>query len=156
MKVILWAFLSGLAATFAMDVVNAIGRRVGLTRGIDPGLLGRAVLQIFPRRKIIHSDIRRAKWSPSELPLAFATHYFIGALFGIFFFLAVVPMCSQINRLFLGIAYGIATSIFAWFAMFPSMGFGALGLKGPRNWHLLRTSLINHFVYGLVLGLMAQ
>jgi hypothetical protein len=40
--------------------------------------------------------------------------------------------------------------------MFPAMGFGLLGLRGPRELRLLRTAIVNHALFGLGLALAAS
>ena len=49
--------------------------------------------------------------------------------------------------------YGVATTLIAAFVMFPGMGFGIMGLKGPDEYLLLRTAILNHLFYGIGLTL---
>ena len=51
------------------------------------------------------------------------------------------------------IVYGVLTSVFAWFILFPSYGFGVFGKRGPPHMKPLKTSLYGHFNFGLGLGL---
>jgi hypothetical protein len=48
------------------------------------------------------------------------------------------------------------TTALAWFVMFPAMGWGIAGTRGPENLLLARTSLFNHALYGLGLALWAS
>ena len=48
----------------------------------------------------------------------------------------------------LSVAYGTATTVLPAFWMFPSMGFGLLGLKAPAELLLLRSALLNHAFFG--------
>ena len=49
--------------------------------------------------------------------------------------------------------FGLLSNLLPWLVMFPAMGFGALGLRGPAELLLLRTSLVNHLLFGLGLAL---
>ena len=51
------------------------------------------------------------------------------------------------------IAYGVATTVFPWFVMFPSQGMGWVGWDAPANAHLVRASLFNHIIFGLCIVL---
>ncbi len=39
--------------------------------------------------------------------------------------------------------------------MFPVMGFGLFGLRGPNEFRLLSTASVNHFFFGIGLALAA-
>lgn len=54
------------------------------------------------------------------------------------------------NSLGVGLGYGLLTNALPWFWLFPTCGFGLFGLKGQG---LLRSSLINHLVFGVGLYL---
>jgi len=49
--------------------------------------------------------------------------------------------------------YGLTTTLIPVFLMFPGMGFGIMGLKGPAEYLLLRTAVVNHLFYGIGLTL---
>jgi hypothetical protein len=51
------------------------------------------------------------------------------------------------------LAFGLFTNVLPWLVMFPAMGFGILGLRGPSEFLLLRSSFVNHLLFGLGLGL---
>jgi hypothetical protein len=39
--------------------------------------------------------------------------------------------------------------------MFPAMGFGLFGVRGPAEAHILRNSLYTHVAFGIGLGVWA-
>ena len=49
--------------------------------------------------------------------------------------------------------YGLTTTLIPVLLMFPGMGFGIMGLKGPAGYLLLRSAVLNHLFYGIGLTL---
>ncbi len=45
-------------------------------------------------------------------------------------------------------SYGLTTTVLPLFLMFPAMGFGLMGLKGPPEYLLLQTAILNHLGFG--------
>jgi len=58
----------------------------------------------------------------------------------------------QTNAL-IAVVYGLVTTVFPWFLMFPSEGMGWMGKDAPGNAHLAWASLFNHAFYGIGLAL---
>ena len=54
------------------------------------------------------------------------------------------------------VGYGLATCVFPWLLVFPALGFGVFGRKGPPELRLFTSSLMNHLFYGLGLWWMAM
>jgi hypothetical protein len=54
------------------------------------------------------------------------------------------------------LAYGLATCVFPWFLVFPALGFGLFGRKGPPELKLFTSSLMNHLFYGFGLWWIAK
>ena len=52
--------------------------------------------------------------------------------------------------------YGLATCVFPWFLVFPALGFGAFGRKGPKELRLFTASVLNHSYYGFGLWWSAK
>ena len=46
------------------------------------------------------------------------------------------------------LGYGLATCVFPWFLVYPALGFGAFGSKGPSELRLFTSSVLNHLFYG--------
>lgn len=145
--------LSGVLATLTMDLGSALARRAGLTAGLPPALIGRWFAGLVQGR-LAHDTILEAPPIRGELPLALALHYSIGiALTCAFLSLLAVRPEANPKAFLLAFAFGLFTNLLPWLVMFPSMGFGVLGLRGPSELCLLRSSLVNHLLFGLGLGL---
>ena len=76
---------------------------------------------------------------PGELPLALALHYAIGVALTCAF-LGLLASCPDAppKAFSWALAFGLFTNLLPWLVMFPSMGFGVLGLRGPSELLLLR------------------
>ena len=149
-----WGALAGVLSTVIMDVGGGIGRKSGLTGGVDPKWMGRW-FRGLARFKLFHRDIREEPAVPGELPTALGVHYLIGATLGIVWALVVHPIAPREVRFVSGIAYGLATNALPWLLMFPAMGFGFFGARGPAESKLLVSSGVNHLFFGVGLGLFA-
>jgi hypothetical protein len=74
--------------------------------------------------------------------LTFADHIFLTEHFAVSTGFLVSGYCTDIDRDDVPV-----------FLMFPGMGFGIMGLKGPAEYVLLRTAVLNHLFYGIGLTL---
>jgi hypothetical protein len=145
----------GILATVTMDLGAILGVRLGVPgpgpRRTGPDLIGRWV-GYLARGKFKHDDILRAPPLRGELPLGLFSHYAIGVGLTLAYFALLGAM--RIAPSFLtAILYGLATTVLPWFLMFPSQGMGWLGWSAPAPAHLTRTSLYNHAMFGLALGM---
>jgi Protein of unknown function (DUF2938) len=135
------AAVAGVLATYAMDVA---GRRI-----VAPAL-GRWIGHMLQGR-FTHEDITKAEPIPHEAGIGLAAHYAIGLVLGAGYALLLrvpQPRQSSVPR---ATAYGIATTVFPWFWMFPARGQGIMGLRDgdPR---VPAFALGTHVAYGLGLG----
>lgn len=150
-----FAVISGVVGTLFMDVGAIVLRRAGLTRGVEPAQLARWFGWLLHGR-FAHEDIRAAPDINFPLPAAVLVHYGIGiALASLFWFVLRAVGEERSWTPVLGVPYGVATSLFAWFVMFPAMGFGLFGNAAPELL-LFRSSLVNHLLYGVGLALAAR
>ena len=143
--------LAGVLATMTMDLVSALGRFLGVLGGVRPELFARWI-GLALRGDVVHPDIATAPDTPVPLGIALAIHYLIGIVLAAGYVALVGRARGRLGPIH-AVAYGVATSVFAWLVMFPAMGFGVLGLEGPSDARLFRTSIINHLAYGLGLGI---
>jgi hypothetical protein len=60
------------------------------------------------------------------------------------------------SSFFVAVGYGLATCVFPWFLVFPALGFGVFGRKGPSELRLFTSSLMNHLFYGFGLWWSAK
>jgi len=143
--------VAGVVATLVMDVGSALFRKLGITGGVPPALFAKWVAYLG-RGQLLHESIVTAPAVPISLPLAMVTHYSIGIVLGIGYVTLSSWLAPTRGQFWMAVCFGLATSVFAWFLMFPAMGFGVFGTRGPAEFMLFRTSLINHLCYGLGLA----
>lgn len=151
----LFGACAGVAATLTMDVLASVAQRLGITAGAKAQWVGRWYHGIA-RGQFIHSDIAVAPERAGEKRAALVGHYVIGIVLGVLYVVGTGWVNVSPGALLVALGYGIATCVFPWFLMFPAFGFGLLGLKGPPELKLLKTSLINHLFYGLGLWWIAK
>ena len=75
-------------------------------------------------------------------------HYLIGITLAVFYVAGAGWLGLKPDGFFLAVGYGLITSVFPWFLVLPSLGFGIFGMKGPLELKLFRSSLLNHLAYG--------
>ena len=153
-RLLTWAVV-GIFATASMDLGGLIGLRLGIAgrgpRRSGPDLIGRWIGYLL-RGKIRHADILLTPRLPGEIPLGVAAHYLIGIILTLIYsvFLVVIQARPAVVS---AVVYGLATTIFSWFVMFPSEGMGWMGRDLPVGEHLGLMSLFSHFVFGMGLAL---
>jgi hypothetical protein len=152
-KLVAWA-LAGVIATLAMDVLGGVSRRLGLGHGVPPPLIGRWFMQVLRGRPFV-ADVRALPGPPPFMPLVLAIHFGIGVSLAVVFGLAAPLLGARAASPWVAFAFGVGTTVLPYFWMFPGMGFGVLGLAGPKEWKLARTALVNHVFYGLGLAFAA-
>ena len=140
--------LVGFAATVTMDVLGSVARRVGLAKGAKGNWVGRWYLGIS-RGQFVHSDISGSPELGGEKTAALVGHYVIGIVLAVFYVLGARLLGVSADSLIVALGYGLATCVFPWFLVFPALGFGAFGLKGPRELRLFTSSVLNHSFYGV-------
>src|SRR5215468_8726965 len=123
------SIVGGALATLCMDVGGALGRATGLIAGTPKPILGKWFTYLLQGR-LIHADIVASPEVPLRMPVVTAIHYGIGIVLA-----------------------GCFTALLAWFLMFPAMGWGIAGTRGPAQLLLTRSTLVYHAFYGLGLGL---
>jgi hypothetical protein len=148
----LWLWVvAGVLATVVMDIGGGISRAAGLTAGTPPPLLAKWLLGLFQGRAVV-DDIRTSPGADGTLGQFLSFHYVIGVTLTLFYAWGIGAIGMSRTPVWIPVAYGLATTALAAFWMFPSLGFGALGMKGPPEFLLLRTALLNHFFFGVGLA----
>ena len=138
----------GVAATVTMDMLAVASRKAGWTVGARGDWVGRWYLGVF-RGQFVHRDIALSPEQPGERRAALVGHYLIGVVLAVFYVVGARWLGISPEGLLAAVGYGLATCVFPWLLVFPCLGFGLLGLKGPPELELLRASVANHLVYGL-------
>ena len=147
-ETILFGFITGVAATVTMDVLGSASRRLGLTVGAKGIWVGRWYLGIA-RGQFVHQNIADVPEQPGEKRAAMVGHYAIGIALAVAYAIGAGWLGVSPSEAFVAIGYGLATTVFPLALVYPSLGFGWLGLKGPPELRLFTTSLMNHLFYGL-------
>lgn len=138
----------GVAATVTMDVLGAFARRLGLAAGAKGTWVGRWYLGMA-RGRLVHSDIAAAPELAGEKQAALIGHYLIGIMLSVFYLIAADRLGLEASSFVIALGYGLATCVFPWVLVLPALGFGAFGLKGPKELKVFRTTVLNHAFYGL-------
>lgn len=145
----------GLLSTVIMDLGGGLGLLLGIAgrgpRRMGHELIGRWVGYMF-RGKFKHADILATQPLRGELIFGILVHDLIGTILALFYF-GFLGITHILSTALIAIAYGLATTVFPWFLMFPSEGMGWLGRNAPDNAHLDRASLFNHAFFGFGLAL---
>jgi hypothetical protein len=137
-----------------MDLGGTLASKLKLT-GPTPGRFAPRWIASALRGQFVHTDVAAEPAIPGELPKALPVHYLIGLVLAVGYFLSVGRFGYSANFA-AGIAYGIATSVFAWLLMFPAMGFGVFGLRAPPEMTPIWTTAFNHACYGFGLALWTR
>jgi hypothetical protein len=137
----------GVAATVTMDVLTSVSRKVGLTVGANGQWVGRWYLGIA-RGQFVHSNIAAAPERAGEKRAALVGHYAIGIALAVLYIVGAGWLGVSPGVLLVALGYGFATCVFPWFLVFPALGFGLFGLRGPPELRLFTSSVMNHLFYG--------
>jgi hypothetical protein len=143
--------VAGLLGTLAMDGLNLLFARAGIISRIDVGMIGRMAVG-WARGRFLYRHPTEMETAEHELIYGIATHYGIGVALAI-------PYVVGWTLLFGGpaspagaVIYGIATTAASWFFVYPSLGFGVLGLGSPDGLRAPLSALANHLFYGMGVG----
>jgi hypothetical protein len=140
--------VAGVIATLCMDALTALAIRLGLAAPLSPKLIGRW-FATAARAHPFHADIALAPPVRHEIAIALPVHYAIGITLTSLYLLASSRLSWQPSCIKWAVAFGLLTSVFPWLMMFPAMGYGFFGMRGPAGTHLFVSSLISHAFFGL-------
>jgi hypothetical protein len=76
-------------------------------------------------------------------------HYVIGIVLAVFYVVGATSLGVSPGSFPVALGYGLATCVFPWFLVLPSLGFGAFGFNGPKQLRLFTATVLNHSFYGL-------
>ena len=141
--------VTGALATYGMDVAARKVIAPAFGRGPSGGL-GRWIGHMLKGR-FTHEDITKAEPIPHEAGIGIAAHYAIGLALGVGYVLLLRVPQGRRSSLSAATAYGIATTVFPWFWMFPARGQGVMGLRGG-DLRVPAFALCTHIAYGAGLG----
>jgi hypothetical protein len=139
---------AGVIATLCMDALTALAITLRLAAPLPPKLIGRWFASVA-RAQPIHADIGLASPVGHELAIALPVHYAIGMTLTLLYLVASSRLAWPPGSFKTALAFGLLTSVLPWIIMFPAMGYGFFGLRGPAGTRLFVSSLISHACFGL-------
>lgn len=143
---VLGAIAIGLGASMVMDLWNLLLKHAFGIPSLNYCLLGRW-LRHMPGGTFMHASIATAQQKPFECPLGWIAHYTIGVGFALAFVLASGDWVAR-PTLLPALLYGIATVVFPFFIMQPSLGLGIAASRTPKPAQARLKSLATHTVFG--------
>jgi hypothetical protein len=147
--------LVGVAGTVTMDILAIVSRKLGLAIGAKGQWVGRWYLGIAQGR-FVHADIAKSPEQRGETRAALVGHYIIGTTLAVSYVLGAEWVGVSPASFLVAVGYGLGTCVFPWFLVFPALGFGVFGRKGPPALKVFRASVLNHLGYGLGLWWIAN
>lgn len=147
-KYILAAIAIGLGATLLMDLWNLFLKRAFGIPSLDYCLLGRWLRHI-PEGTFRHARIAVAAPKPFECAVGWIAHYSIGIGFALVFVALTSGGWLARPTLLPALLYGIATVVFPFFILQPSLGLGIAAAKTPNPAQARIKSLATHTVFGI-------
>jgi len=151
---VLGAIAIGIGATLFMDLWNLFLKRAFSIPSLNYCLLGRWLRHI-PSGTFRHSNINSASRKPFECPVGWIAHYSIGVVFALVFVGLASREWLWRPTLPLALLYGIATVVFPFFILQPSLGLGVAASKTPKPAQARLKSLATHTAFGVGLYLCA-
>jgi hypothetical protein len=151
MDLFIGAVVIGVVGTAVMDLGNLLSARSGRISRIDLRLLGR-MARGWARGRFRYAHPSEMEKTEKEAVYGFLTHYSIGVGLAIPFLLGWKVLVGGPPSPAVAVLYGLATTVASWFLVYPSMGFGVLGLRASEGWKPALSSLLNHLFYGLGLA----
>ena len=151
---ILGAMAMGIGATLLMDLWNKFLKRAFGIPSLDYCLLGRW-LRHMPAGTLTHADISAAPPKPRECTVGWLAHYTIGVVFALVFVRLASGDWLERPTALPAVLYGVATVVFPFFVMQPSLGFGIAGARTRDPTRARVKSLATHTVFGIGLYAIA-
>jgi hypothetical protein len=148
------AIAIGVGATLAMDLWNLFLKRAFSMPSLDYCLLGRWVRHM-PGGTFRHANIAAAPQKPLECTVGWIAHYTIGVVFALVFVAFTSGDWLARPTVLPALLYGIATVVFPFFIMQPSLGLGIAASRTPNPTLARLKSLVTHMVFGVGLYICA-
>ena len=152
---IVGAIAVGVGATLVMDLWNLFLKRAFGVPSLNYCLLGRWVSHM-PAGTLRHASIAAAPVKPHECTVGWMAHYGIGVVFALVLVVATSGDWLARPTLLPALLYGIATVVFPFFLMQPSIGLGIAASRTLNPAQARLKSLATHTVFGLGLYLSAR
>lgn len=150
----LGAIAMGIGATLVMDLWNLFLKRSFNIPSLNYCVLGRW-LRHMPGGTLRHANITAAQQKPFECAVGRIAHYTIGAVLAMVFVVLVSGDWLARPTVLPALLFGIATVVFPFFIMQPSLGFGIAASRTPHPTQARLKSLVTHLVFGVGLYVSA-
>jgi hypothetical protein len=148
------AIAIGIGATLVMDLWNLFLQRTFSIPSLNYCFLGRW-LRHMPEGTFRHANIAVVPQKSFECTVGWLAHYSIGVLFALVFVGLTSGDWLERPTLLPALVYGIATVVFPFFVMQPSLGLGIAASRTPEPTRARLKSLATHTVFGLGLYVCA-
>ena len=154
MRYLLDGIAIGIGATLLMDLWNLFLKRAFGIPSLNYCFLGRWVLHI-PDGTIRHASIANTAPKTWECQVGWITHYTIGVSLASVFVAIMSPDWVARPTLTPALIYGIATVVFPFFILQPSLGLGIASARTANPTKARLKSFATHFVFGVGMYLTA-
>src|SRR5688500_16906257 len=145
---VIGAIAIGIAATLIMDLWNLFLKRAFGIPSLNYCLLGRW-LRHMPSGIFRHANISAARPKRAACTVGWIAHYSIGVAFALVFVFLVSREWLARPALLPALLFGIATIVFPFFLLQPSLGLGIASSRAPNPTHARLKSLATHRVFGI-------
>lgn len=135
-----------------MELLNFLFSRFGVISKINIDSIGRMTAGWFSGQ-FFYNHPSEMNQVANEKLLGYLSHYGIGISLSFPFVFLWNIISSEPTSPLIALIYGIATTSVSWFFVYPSMGFGLLGLRSPDGLKASFSSLCNHLFYGTGLAI---
>jgi hypothetical protein len=143
--------VAGVLGTIMMDFLNYLFAGIGLVTKIDMGTIGRMAMG-WVRGRFFYPHPDEMEQFANEKFYGYITHYLIGLGLAFLYVMGWDLLIGGPASPIWAFLYGIATTAVSWFFVYPSMGFGILGMRSPEGLRAPLSSLANHLFYGVGLA----
>jgi hypothetical protein len=148
------ALVIGIGATLIMDLWNLFLKRTFSIPSLNYCLLGRWIRHM-PGGTFRHANISAAPRRSFECTVGWIAHYTIGVTLALVFVVVVSADWLTRPTLLPALLYGLATVLFPFFVLQPSLGLGVASSRTPKPAQARLKSLVTHTVFGVGLYLCA-
>jgi len=148
MDLVVTGVVAGVLGTLVMDLLNLLFARTGMLSKIDVGMIGRMAVG-WSRGRFRYGHPSEMEQVANEMLYGYVTHYTIGVGLAVPYVLGWDLLVGGPASPIWALAYGVATTVAAYFFVLPSMGLGVFGRLSPEGIRSPLSSLANHLFYGV-------
>jgi len=143
--------VGGFVGTAVMDSVNRLLAGAGFLIPVDVRMIGRAA-HGWSRGRFRHDHPSELESGAHDLMYGYLAHYLIGVSLALGYVVGWDSLLGGPVSPWWAPAYGVATTVAAYFLLFPSIGLGVGGMRSAAGLKLPLSSMANHLFYGVGLA----